>query len=65
TFPTLAREQAAALAEAAGAKVAGSVSRRTFAVVAGAEAGSKLAKAEELGIPVWDEAAFVAACAAP
>ena len=64
TFPTLTREQATALAEAAGAKVAGSVSRRTFAVVTGAEAGSKLAKAEELGIPVWDEVAFIAACAA-
>ncbi|MBK4737848.1 NAD-dependent DNA ligase LigA [Noviherbaspirillum sp. DKR-6] len=64
TFPALTREQATAMAEAAGGKVAGSVSRRTFAVVAGAEAGSKLAKAQELGIPVWDEAQFVAACAA-
>lgn len=64
TFPTLTREQATAMAEAAGAKVAGSVSRRTYAVVAGAEAGSKLAKAEELAVPVWDEAAFLAACSA-
>lgn len=64
TFPTLSREQATAMAEAAGGKVAGSVSRRTHAVVAGTEAGSKLAKAEELGVPVWDEAVFLAACSA-
>jgi len=64
TFPTLSREQATVMAEAAGGKIAGSVSRRTHAVVAGAEAGSKLAKAEELGVPVWDEAAFIAACSA-
>lgn len=64
TFPTLSREQATVMAEAAGGKVAGSVSRRTHAVVAGAEAGSKLTKAEELGVPVWDEAAFIAACSA-
>jgi DNA ligase (NAD+) len=64
TFPTQTREQATTMAEAAGAKVAGSVSRRTTAVVAGAEIGSKLAKAQELGVPVWDEAAFIAACSA-
>lgn len=64
TFPTLSREQATVMAEAAGGKVAGSVSRRTHAVVVGAEAGSKLTKAEELGVPVWNEAAFIAACSA-
>ena len=56
TLPTLSREDAKALLEAAGAKVAGSVSKKTNYVVAGEEAGSKLAKALELGIPVLDEA---------
>ncbi len=55
TLPNLAREDAKEMLEAAGAKVAGSVSKKTDYVVAGAEAGSKLAKAEELGIPVLDE----------
>ncbi|MCX4170035.1 MULTISPECIES: NAD-dependent DNA ligase LigA [Paraburkholderia] len=55
TLPTLAREEAKEMLEAAGAKVAGSVSKKTDFVVAGAEAGSKLAKAEELGVPVLDE----------
>jgi len=45
--------------ERAGAKVAGSVSKKTSVVVAGAEAGSKLAKANELGVEVWDEARLV------
>jgi len=56
TLPTLSREAAKDLLEAAGAKVAGSVSKKTSYVVAGEEAGSKLAKAQELGVPVLDEA---------
>jgi DNA ligase (NAD+) len=56
TLPTLGRDQAKALIEAAGGKVSGSVSKKTFAVVAGDEAGSKLDKARELGVPVLDEA---------
>jgi DNA ligase (NAD+) len=55
TLPTLGRDEAKDLLEAAGAKVAGSVSKKTDYVVAGAEAGSKLAKAQELGVPVLDE----------
>ena len=58
TLPTLGREDAKALIEAAGGKVAGSVSKKTTYVVAGAEAGSKLAKALELGIAVLDEPAL-------
>jgi DNA ligase (NAD+) len=54
-LPTLSREDAKEMLEAAGAKVAGSVSKKTDYVVAGADAGSKLTKAEELGVPVLDE----------
>ena len=60
TLPTLSRDDAKALIEAAGGKAAGSVSKKTFAVVAGEEAGSKLDKARELGIPVLDEAGLQA-----
>ena len=56
TLPTLSRDEAKAMLEAAGAKVAGSVSKKTHCVVAGAEAGNKLDKARELGVPVIDEA---------
>ena len=60
SLPTLSRDAAKALIEAAGGKVAGSVSKKTHFVVAGAEAGSKLAKAEELGIAILDEAGLQA-----
>lgn len=59
TFPTMTRDEAKDLLEKAGAKVAGSVSKKTDYVVAGADAGSKLAKAEELGVTVIDEAAML------
>jgi DNA ligase (NAD+) len=59
TLPGLTREEAKERIEAAGGKVSGSVSKKTSYVVAGEEAGSKLEKARELGIPVWDEAALL------
>jgi len=60
TLPTLGREDAKALIEAAGGKVAGSVSKKTSYVVAGEEAGSKLEKAQALGVPILDEAGLQA-----
>jgi len=56
TLPTLSRTQATELIEGAGGRVAGSVSKKTDAVVAGADAGSKLEKAQSLGVEVIDEA---------
>ena len=56
TLPNLTRDEATALIVAAGGKVTGSVSKKTDYVVAGEEAGSKLAKAEQLHIPILDEA---------
>jgi DNA ligase (NAD+) len=59
TLPTMTREEAGAKIEAAGGKVSGSVSKKTSYVLAGAEAGSKLEKAQALGVPVIDEAEFL------
>ncbi len=65
TLPSMSRDQAAALITAQGGKVTGSVSKKTSYVVAGAEAGSKLTKAQELNIEVLDEAGLLALLAAP
>ena len=65
TLPSLAREDAKALIEAAGGKVAGSVSKKTDFVVAGEEAGSKLEKARELGVAVIDAATLLSMLPGP
>jgi DNA ligase (NAD+) len=62
TLPTLKREEAAARIEALGGKVSGSVSKKTDYVVAGEDAGSKLDKAQKLGVTVIDEAALLKLC---
>lgn len=59
TLPNLTREEAKEKIEAAGGKVSGSVSKKTHYVVAGEEAGSKLDKAQKLGVPVMDEAGLL------
>ena len=59
TLPTLTREEATAKIEAAGGKVSGSVSKKTDYVLAGTEAGSKLTKAQELGVKILDEKEFL------
>ena len=59
TLPTMKRDEAAALIESHGGKVSSSVSKKTSYVVAGTEAGSKLTKAESLGVTVIDEAALI------
>jgi DNA ligase (NAD+) len=64
TLPSLSREEATARIEAAGGKVSGSVSRKTHYVVAGEDAGSKLTKAQELGVPVLTEGQLVELLAA-
>ena len=58
TLPTLSRQEAEALITQNGGKASGSVSKKTSYVLAGEAAGSKLTKAQALGIPVLDESAF-------
>ena len=60
TLPTMGRDDAGALIEEAGGKVSGSVSKKTSYIVAGSDAGSKLVKAQELGVTILDEAGLLA-----
>ena len=62
TLPTMSREEAKAMIEANGGKTTGSVSKKTDYLLAGEKAGSKLTKAESLGVPILDEKAFLAKC---
>jgi DNA ligase (NAD+) len=62
TLPTMAREEATAKIEAQGGKVSGSVSKKTDFVLAGAEAGSKFDKAQQLGVKILSEAEFLKMC---
>ena len=62
TLPTLTREEATAKIKSLGGKVTGSVSKKTDYVLAGEEAGSKLDKAQELGVKILDEAEFLRLC---
>jgi len=59
TLPSISREDAKQMIENLGGKVSGSVSKKTNFVVVGADAGSKLIKAQELGIQILDEIAFL------
>ena len=62
TLPTLTREEATAKVESLGGKVSGSVSKKTDYVLAGEEAGSKLDKAQKLGVKILNEAEFLRLC---
>jgi DNA ligase (NAD+) len=59
TLASMSRDEAKSHLEALGAKVAGSVSKKTDYVVAGEEAGSKLIRAQELSVPIWNEAELI------